>query len=152
MLPRLGAEADPCWRPSSPHWPRCCFICVSILSSFIINVILILMIVLSLSISTLCICIFIFFILIFPPSPGATDGRGQRLFRVSASQPSGVWSVVPSAGVPSPHVNIHCGGCFCSAELQRGCGHTNGGAGEGDQVREVLTVIHIFRQASFLTR
>lgn len=93
------------------------------------------MIVLSLSISTLCICIFIFFILIFPPSPGATDGRGQRLFRVSASQPSGVWSVVPSAGVPSPHVNIHCGGCFCSAELQRGCGHTNGGAGEGDQVR-----------------
>ena len=38
---------------------------------------------------------FYFFILIFPPSPGATDGRGQRLFRVSASQPSGVWSVVP---------------------------------------------------------
>ena len=83
---------------------------------------------------------FYFFILIFPPSPGATDGRGQRLFRVSASQPSGVWSVVPSAGVPSPHVNIHCGGWFCSAELQRGGGHTNGGAGEGDQGRVVLTV------------
>ena len=54
-----------------------------------------------------------------------------------------VWKQPAECGQWSPHsagVNIHCGGWSCSSELQRGGGHTNGGAGEGDQVRVVLTV------------
>ena len=80
------------------------------------------------------------------------EGRGYSGSQPASRVECGQWSPQQESPVPMSTYIVVDGSQFCSAELQRGCGHTNGGAGEGDQVREVLTVIHIFRQASFLTR
>ena len=63
------------------------------------------------------------------------EGRGYSGSQPASRVECGQWSPQQESPVPMSTYIVVDGSQFCSAELQRGCGHTNGGAGEGDQVR-----------------